>query len=275
MGNRYHLIWRFVTVASRCRRDRPHATVNGMQKPAPDTTYRLDTFRIGPMDNFGYLVVDQATGEAATVDPAWDASVIRERAAALGARISQVWLTHSHYDHVNALDEFRDLPISLSAEELAFWKRQFATGAMDCTTAPPEVPQLISDGDSLTLGTTSATWWLTPGHSPGSSCIVLSHDALVADTLFVYGCGRCDLDESDPVAMHASLNRLKRQIPAEVFIHPGHDYGVAASTTMAEQVAGNPFLMFDDAATFSQYRMVDHGQLRSQPFGPETAPYPG
>lgn len=237
-------------------------------------TYRIDAFRIGPMDNFGYLVVDLATGRAATVDPAWEAETIRARATQLGATISEVWLTHSHYDHVNAYDDFRDLPVRIAEAELAFWQRQFATGGMQCTTAPPESPQLMQDGDITTLGDTEMRWYVTPGHSPGSSCLVLAADALVADTLFVYGCGRCDLDESDPEAMFHSLTRLKGLLDPELRIYPGHDYGIEPSSRFGDQLAGNPFLMFDDAAAFTQYRLHDHGNLRNQPFGPETSPYP-
>lgn len=226
------------------------------------------------MDNFGYLVVDIATGKAATVDPAWDADTIRARAAAMDVRITEVWLTHTHYDHVNALDEFRDLPVHLARAEAPFWRHQFDTGGMGCTVAPPDSLELHDDGDILTLGETQMRWLVTPGHSPGSSCLVMSADALVADTLFVFGCGRCDLEGSDPAAMYHSLTRLKGELAPELLIHPGHDYGVANSSSMAEQLAGNPFLMFDNAAAFTQYRMEDHGKLRSQPFGPETSPYP-
>jgi glyoxylase-like metal-dependent hydrolase (beta-lactamase superfamily II) len=245
-----------------------------MNTPVSDAPYLIETFPIGPMDNFGYLVVDRASGEAATVDPAWDDAVIRAHARKLGARISQVWLTHTHYDHVNALDGFRDLPIHIARDEMPFWEQQFAAGATQCVTAPANAPVLHDDGDQLTLGHSHMSWYVTPGHSPGSSCLMLSHDVLAADTLFVFGCGRCDLDGSDPAAMFHSLNRLKSLIPPGHLIHPGHDYGITPSSTFAEQIAGNPFLMFDDEATFVKYRMHDHGRLRSQPFGPEGSPYP-
>lgn len=226
------------------------------------------------MDNFGYLVVDRATGQAATIDPAWDSDRIRALASKHAAHVSQVWLTHSHYDHINALDDFRDLPIHLARLELPFWEQQFATGATNCVTAPPGDPVLHDEGDTVRLGETEMTWRVTPGHSPGSSCLVLSQDVLTADTVFVFGCGRCDLDSGDPVAMFDSLNRLKGLIPPGHRIHPGHNYGIWPSSTFAEQLTGNPFLMFEDAAAFTQYRMHDHGRLRSQPFGPQSSPYP-
>ena len=226
--------------------------------------YTIERFPIGPMDNFGYVLIDRASGEAAVIDPAWDADAYRRRAEQAGARITQVLLTHSHADHVNALDAFLEpaLPIRISAAEADFWN------------AVPEGAIRMDDNERSTLGETTLTWLLTPGHTPGSACLALERDLIAADTLFVYGCGRCDLDESDPRAMFASLGRLKREIARDIVIHPGHDYGVAPSTTMGEQIDGNPFLMFDDEAAFVKYRMEDHGRLRSQPYGPEKSPYP-
>ena len=123
--------------------------------PRPD--YRIDSFRIGPMDNFGYLLIDEASGRAATVDPAWDAAVITARAEALGVRIDTVLLTHTHHDHVSAIDAFMAHPVHLAAAEAPAW---------------PDTPAhatLHEDGDVLSLGQTRVTWRVTPGHSPGSS----------------------------------------------------------------------------------------------------------
>ena len=230
----------------------------------PASGYSIEQFPLGPADNFAYLVVDRASGEAAVVDPAWDADAYRSRAASVGARITQVLLTHSHDDHVNALDAFRaeGLPIRISRAEAEFWK------------GVPEEAIRMGDEESSRVGETTLTWLLTPGHTPGSACLLLEHDLISADTLFVYGCGRCDLGGSDAEAMHASLERLKRRVPGDAIVHPGHDYGVAPTTTMREQIGGNPFLMFDDAEAFARYRLKDHGKLRSQPYGPESAPYP-
>lgn len=226
--------------------------------------YAIEQFPHGPMDNFGYVVVDRSSGEAAVVDPAWDADAYHAHAKRHGATITQVILTHSHDDHVNALHAFLSpsLPVRISRAEAEFWS-DVPSGAIR-----------MGDGETSTIGETTLTWLVTPGHTPGSACLLLEHDLISADTLFVYGCGRCDLRGSDPRAMHASLERLKSHVAGDVVIHPGHDYGVAPTSTMREQIAGNPFLMFDDAEAFVTYRMEDHGRLRSQPYGPETAPYP-
>ena len=35
--------------------------------------YRVETLKLGPMDNFVYVIQDLASGRAAVVDPAWRA----------------------------------------------------------------------------------------------------------------------------------------------------------------------------------------------------------
>lgn len=228
------------------------------------TGYSVEQFPLGPAKNFAYLIVDHNSGEAAVIDPAWDADAYCRRAADAGARITQVILTHSHDDHVNALDEFRKpgVPIRISRDEADFW---------------PGVPDgaiLMGDGETSSVGETTMTWLLTPGHTPGSACLVLEHDLIAADTLFIFGCGRCDLPGSSPQAMYASLTRLARTVPGDVIVHAGHDYGVSPTSTLQQQIDGNPFMMFDDVEAFVKYRMEDHGTLRSQPYGPEKSPYP-
>ncbi len=108
---------------------------------------------------------------------------------------------------------------------------------------------------------------MTPGHSPGGCCYRLGNDLFTGDTLFVYGCGRCDLAGSDPGSMFRSLRKLAERIADPVIVHPGHRYAAAASTTMAEQRRGNPFLHFDDEDAFVAFR-AEHNRHRLPPYGP-------
>lgn len=228
------------------------------------TGYTIEQFPLGPMANFAYVIIDHESGEAAVVDPAWDADAYHRAARLHQATITQVILTHSHDDHVNALEAFQapDMPIRISRAEADFWR------------GVPAGSILMSDGEESMLGETTLRWLITPGHTPGSACLLLERDLIAADTMFVFGCGRCDLEGSDPRAMHASLARLAETVSGDIVIHPGHDYGVSPSSTLREQIEGNPFMMFEDVEAFVKYRMQDHGTLRSQPFGPETSPYP-
>lgn len=224
-----------------------------------NSSYEVVSREIGPMKNRLHVVVDAATGQAAIVDPAWDADALIRMAEDAGGQVAQVWLTHSHGDHVNALEPLlakRPVPVFISPEEAEFWG-----GA-------PGDARRVRDGESFRLGESEVTVLATPGHTPGGVCYRLDADLIAGDTLFVYGCGRCDLGGSDPYRMFRSLARLKDEVPDPVVIHPGHDYGIEPTSTMGEQRAGNPFLHFDDPEAFVEYRTRLHSRHRSQPFGP-------
>ena len=55
-------------------------------------------------DNYTYLIVCEATGEAAVVD-APEANPVIKRIDAVGARVTQVLSTHHHFDHSAANPE--------------------------------------------------------------------------------------------------------------------------------------------------------------------------
>ncbi len=223
------------------------------------TPYTIEALELGPMENFVYLVSDRASGRAAVVDPAWEVDRILELAQQRGVRITDILLTHSHHDHVNGIEqvlERHDARVHLLKPEARFWGRDL------------ERPVLHHGGDVIRLGETEIRVLHTPGHTPGSACYHLGDDLITGDTLFVFGCGRCDLAGGDPEQMYDTLRRLATGLPAGTVIHPGHNYAEKPTSTLAEQKAGNPFLHFDDPAAFVRYRMHEHDRIRHTPYHP-------
>lgn len=219
----------------------------------------LTAMPLGRMANFVYLIIDDATRRTAVVDPAWDAAAILAATRAAGATITDVLLTHSHHDHVNALAEVvsaTDAQVHLLKDEAKFWGANL------------DRPTLHAGGDTLTLGRTPIEVLHTPGHTPGSACYRIGNDLLTGDTLFVFGCGRCDIKGGDAEQMYASLRRLAEHLPAQTVIHPGHDYSVQPTSTLAEEIAGNPFLQQPTLADFVRYRLYDHDRTRPMPMAP-------
>lgn len=214
--------------------------------------------QLGPMDNLVYLLEDRASGRAGVIDPAWDPAALLELAGQHGLVITDVLLTHSHDDHVNGVDVLlgygRPL-VHLSQAEAAFWP------------ACPAEPVVHADGAKIRVGETELGLVLTPGHSPGSACYALDGHLFTGGTLFVYGCGRCDLPGGDAAAMHASLTRLEARFADDTLILPGHHYGDSMFSTMGEQRQGNPFLHFADAADFIAFRN-EHNRHRWPPYRP-------
>ena len=85
-------------------------------------------------------------------------------------------------------------------------------------------PQIHHGGDTIKLGKTEIEVMHTPGHTPGSACYRAGSDLITGDTLFVFGCGRCDLHGGNPEQMYSTLKRFKSDLPTDIVIHPGHNY---------------------------------------------------
>lgn len=221
--------------------------------------FSIHALELGPMENFIYLIQDHATDRAAVVDPAWDVPEVLALAERLGVRITDILLTHSHHDHINGIEAVlaqHDARLHLMKDEARFWGHYL------------ELPTLHHGGDRIALGETEIGTLLTPGHTPGSACYQVGGHLITGDTLFVFGCGRCDLGGGDPERMYVTLKDLATRLPTDTVIHPGHNYAAQTTSTMGEQIEGNPFLHFDDAARFVHYRMHYHDRHRDSPYGP-------
>jgi hydroxyacylglutathione hydrolase len=219
--------------------------------------YEIEAMELGPMENFIYLITDKKTGRTAVVDPAWDVPAILRRAKEKGVTITDILLTHSHHDHINGIEQVLakyDAQLHLSKPEAQFWGKHL------------DLPTLHHGGDIIRLGDTEITMLLTPGHTPGSACYHLGNDLITGDTMFVFGCGRCDLSGGDPEMMFDTLSRLGKEMPQSTVIHPGHNYSVQPTSTIEEELEGNPFMHFHDKAGFVEYRMHIHDKVRHEPY---------
>ena len=220
--------------------------------------HSIHALELGPMENFVYLLHDETTNQAAIVDPAWDVEEIIQLAKAKNIAITDILLTHSHHDHVNGIEHVLnqyDAQIHLLKDEAKFWG------------APLEKPALHHGGDTIKIGKSEITVLHTPGHTPGSACYHIGDHLIAGDTLFVFGCGRCDMTGSDPEQMFNSLKHLRTDLPNHTILHPGHNYAPTDPTsTMEAQKEGNPFLHFEHKEDFVKYRMHVHDKIRDIPY---------
>jgi len=219
--------------------------------------YNIHALELGPMENFVYLLVDESSKSAAVVDPAWDVPAIIEKAKLLDVSVTDILLTHSHNDHINGIDELLshyDAQVHILKSEASFWGKQLIN------------PSLHYGGDIIKLGDTEIEIMHTPGHTPGSACYRTDEDIITGDTLFVFGCGRCDLHGGDPEQMFTTLKRFKDDLPDNIIIHPGHNYSIQSSSTVGEEINGNPFMHFTEVDNFIRYRMKVHDKIRNSPY---------
>jgi hydroxyacylglutathione hydrolase len=223
-----------------------------------NTGHSIHAIELGPMENFVYLLHDHATNQAAIVDPAWDVNEMIQLARQKGIQITDILLTHSHHDHVNGVETILnhyDAQIHLLKEEARFWG------------AALEKPSLHHGGDIIKVGKTEIEIMHTPGHTPGSACYHLGDNLIAGDTLFVFGCGRCDLAGGNPEQMFTTLKHIRSNMPDNTILHPGHNYAPTHPTaTIQSQIEGNPFLHFDRQEDFVNYRMHVHDSIRDTPY---------
>lgn len=219
---------------------------------------------LGPWDNFIYFLGDRSTRKVAVVDPAWHAPTILREAERLDVEIAALLCTHSHFDHVNAVEELLrslDVPVHMLAPEVDF-------SGFRCENLVVSKPgDVVTIGDQLEL-----TMMHTPGHTPGS-CSYRLRDAIVTgDTLFVNGCGRCDFVGGDPETMYATLQALVDKLPADTRMYPGHNYGPTPSATLDEQLRDNPYLQHATVAEFVAHRMTGKTPNTQLPPAPAWTP---
>lgn len=204
---------------------------------------RIDHRVVGPFQENTWLVVDDAVGVAALVDPGDEPQVVCDMLARSGAELSAIWVTHGHLDHVGAIAEVKrrfDVPIYLHADD-AWLYREGSVRAAQMYGIPFEAPPppdcTWDEGSRVQLGTLAFDIWHLPGHAPGHVALIGEGVMFGGDVLFAGSIGRTDLPMSDGAAMQRSLARLTTLDPALV-VYPGH----GPSTTIGDELRDNPFL---------------------------------
>ncbi len=208
----------------------------------------IKQYEIGPLNNFLYLLGDPATKEMAIVDPAWDVPFLCRQAKEMGFKITKVFLTHAHPDHVNGLDDIEEtIPVYISRHEAPFLRH----GLKNLVDVDEKGR---SQGSPLQVGSITFEVLHTPGHTPGCQCFLAQGQLITGDTLFIDGCGRCDLPGGDAKIMYKSLEILMK-LPEDTVIWPGHHYGPTPTDTIGHQKQTNPYLRCDSLQEFLGERM--------------------
>nr|MCU0633522.1 MBL fold metallo-hydrolase [Gemmatimonadaceae bacterium] len=98
---------------------------------------------VGPFEENCWIVADPAAGEAVCIDPGDEGARILASIAETGCRLTAIWLTHAHLDHVGAIADVlavHDVPVLLHAADLPLYRtvdRQAARFGLRMV-APPE-----------------------------------------------------------------------------------------------------------------------------------------
>ena len=215
-----------------------------------------------PTSTATYLLWDEATKEAAVIDPVLDydaksaristlqADEILDFAAGHGLTLRYVLETHAHADHLSAADWLRRKTGAkvVIGEHITQVQSHFRSifGADDVKPDGGAFDRLVADGEVLMLGETPIEVIYTPGHTAADVSYHVGDAVYVGDTLFMpdYGTARTDFPGGDAVALYRSIRRIL-DLPPQTKVYVGHDYlpegrtTFAWESTVAEQRARN------------------------------------
>lgn len=199
--------------------------------------------------NFGYLIGDEETGEAFVIDPSSFPEKLIQAAQKHKLKIVYVIGTHAHGDHTGGIPTI---------------KRETGAKVVMHASAPGGADVSVKDGDTLKVGNLELKIIHTPGHTPDGICILVDNKLLTGDTLFVGKIGGTGTEEAARIEYDSLFNKLMK-LDDKIEVYPGHDYGVAPTSTIGHERRTNPFILRKEFKDFkwlkdnwTQYKL-EHG----------------
>lgn len=195
----------------------------------------LRTRAVGPWSMNSYALVCPDTRASVLIDPGADPAALDAMLA--GSAPVAILLTHTHPDHVGALEPMRArLGVPLLAHAGPYFKSlQLAAD------------RVLADGDTIAVGRHTLRAIATPGHLPDMLCYAIEGDrrVVVGDTIFDGGPGRT----TSAADFKTTLRVLRDVILGwhdDTVCYPGH---------------GSEFRLGDKRAAIEAFLARDHGEF--------------
>lgn len=188
-----------------------------------DSAVKIIKMELGPWGTNAYIVVCQATGDSLLVDAPGDADRILKQLA--GTNPKYILITHTHIDHIGALEELKarlKIPVALHAEDAV----RLSLGQ----------DMELKDGDTMKVGKLKLKVLHTPGHTPGSLCFLLNKHLISGDTIFPGGPGKTGTP-ADFKKIVKSIETRIFVLPDDTQVYPGHGEGTVLGKEKKEFAA--------------------------------------
>jgi len=190
-------------------------------------------------DNYAFLIHAPETGETAVVD-APEETPIERALADHGWQLSHIFITHHHFDHIDAAEPLR----AATGAKLI--------GAKTDAHRLPSLDMAIEDGDSFDFAGHRVQVLDVSGHTVGHIAFYIpdSYAVFTADSLMALGCGR--VFEGAAEQMWASLSKIAA-LPPQTIVYSGHEY-TTANAKFARTIEPNNAALHDRSNQIAKLR---------------------
>ena len=179
-----------------------------------------------------YILRQEASSKCLIIDPGYEAGRILSVLQQKQLEPEAILLTHGHFDHVGAVQDLAaetDCDVYIAEADLSL-PHMITNGKLYYTHTYPA-------SGTLNLAGLAIRVLPTPGHTPGSVCLLVEDTMFSGDTLFQGSCGRTDLPGGSWEQIAASLKTLAA-LPGDYRVLPGH----GGETTLDRERQSNPYL---------------------------------
>ena len=172
----------------------------------------IKAIEVGYLQTNCYIVADEATLDAAVIDPGADSNLILDYIERCHFHVRAILLTHGHFDHCMGLEEVYDATgatVYMSHADLTTDIGNGMFGNEDFELDPPDDTVFVREGDVIEAGSLTFDVLETPGHTPGGITYRCEDCLFTGDTLFRMSCGRYDFPGSSSLDLgHCHLSAV-------------------------------------------------------------------
>ena len=193
---------------------------------------KVHAIALGDYQTNCYIIHEETSKTCCVIDPGYDADFILDKLDSLGLTLEAILLTHGHFDHVGAVKELAaetQCDVYIHPEDLSMPPMM--------TAGPLYYTKTYAEGTQLKLAGLDMGVLHTPGHTPGSVCLICENTIFAGDTLFRGSCGRTDLPGGDWATIVKSLKRLA-SLEGNFWVYSGH----GPTTTLRDEKKYNPYM---------------------------------